>query len=136
MSDQTEREARYVEAIWGPVVDHPMWIGSDGEGLEYLPEREARMGDFVYEAARAVIALDDQERAELRAQRDAANSRTLRMWERAKAAEEKLRAAEALADALAEHGFAGTSAQVNGRWARALRTALASPAESDAEDAK
>jgi hypothetical protein len=32
--------------IYDLIVDHPMWIGDDGQGLDYLPERETRIGDF------------------------------------------------------------------------------------------
>lgn len=37
--------------IYHLVIDHPMWIGDDAEPLDYLPEREARIGDFLDELA-------------------------------------------------------------------------------------
>ena len=46
-------KAALVEAI----VDDPMWIGDDGQPLDYLPEREARIADFVHRAAEVIAAL-------------------------------------------------------------------------------
>lgn len=33
------------------ITDHRMWIGDDGQPLDYLPEREARITGFCYEVA-------------------------------------------------------------------------------------
>jgi hypothetical protein len=50
------------QAVLAVAVDHPMWIGEDGQPLDYLPEREARIGDFVHEVAEALAPLVDQSR--------------------------------------------------------------------------
>lgn len=56
MTDPHEQTAEIEQAIYNVAVDHGMWIGDDGEPLDYLPEREARIGEFVREATRAVLA--------------------------------------------------------------------------------
>jgi hypothetical protein len=42
-----EVEAALVEIVNDATVTHPMWIGDDGQPLDYLPEREAQISDFV-----------------------------------------------------------------------------------------
>jgi hypothetical protein len=59
-----ERETRYAEAVYDIAVDHPMWIDGNGAPLDYSPEREAHISGFVSEAARAVMAVADEERNE------------------------------------------------------------------------
>jgi hypothetical protein len=50
------------QAINDVIVDHPMWIDNNAGPLPYLPEREARIAEFVDEATRnvtvALAALD------------------------------------------------------------------------------
>jgi len=46
--------AKISDAILNTAADHPMWIGDDGEPLDYSPAREALIGDFVDTATRAV----------------------------------------------------------------------------------
>lgn len=41
----------FIEELTSLIVDHPMWIGDSGEPLDYLPEREARIHDFLSSAA-------------------------------------------------------------------------------------
>lgn len=42
------------QAVYALVCCDPMWIGDDGQPLDYLPEREALIGDFVQRAGEAV----------------------------------------------------------------------------------
>lgn len=58
-----DRVEKFAQAIYDVGVDHPMWIGDDGKPLDYLPARETRLADFVYQAAAAVVAVADAERA-------------------------------------------------------------------------
>lgn len=51
---RVELSREIAEAINDLIADHPMWIGADGEPLDYLPEREARIADFVNTAAEDV----------------------------------------------------------------------------------
>jgi hypothetical protein len=56
------------EAIYNVIADHPMWIGDDGLSLDYLPERQALIGDFVDTAAKVVyvaLNLDKPRSAEI-----------------------------------------------------------------------
>ena len=48
---------RIAEVIYDLISDHPMWIDGNGQGLDYSPERESRIGDFVYAAADALVPL-------------------------------------------------------------------------------
>lgn len=48
------------QTVLAVAVDHPMWIGDDGQPLDYLPEREARIGDFVHEVAQVLAPLVEQ----------------------------------------------------------------------------
>ena len=43
------------QAIYDIAVDHHMWIDNQGQELDYHPEREARIGDFIQTATRKVI---------------------------------------------------------------------------------
>ena len=45
------------QAIYDVVVDHPMWIDDDGNPLDYLPEREIRIGDFIGKVTDSLVAL-------------------------------------------------------------------------------
>lgn len=38
------------------LADNEMWIGADGQPLDYLPEREARIGNYLHEATTAALA--------------------------------------------------------------------------------
>lgn len=63
---------RIEDVIYDVAVDHAMWIGDDGQPLNYLPEREARIGDFIKQAADAIrahlaeVAADPTVREEVR----------------------------------------------------------------------
>lgn len=51
MTEQTEgaEVAMFpIDAIYDLLVDHPMWINDDGDPLDYLPERESRIADFMH----------------------------------------------------------------------------------------
>ena len=52
-----EVEAAVWDVLAETISDHAMWIGDDGEPLDYLPEREARLSEFVHEAADALAPL-------------------------------------------------------------------------------
>jgi hypothetical protein len=51
----SEREA-LADVLLTVIADHPAWIGDNGEPLDYLPEREARISDLVREQADAALA--------------------------------------------------------------------------------
>jgi DnaJ-domain-containing protein 1 len=121
MSDQTEREERYEAAI-----DN----ATEGNDCDYQPH-----GCHCHTcAARAVIALADQEQEALQARVRELEAALQQSRDDHQGAVEKLRAVEALAD----EGWHPQS--VNTRedvvLTSHLRAALASPVESDAEDAK
>lgn len=44
------------QALYDLMVDHPMWIDGQGRRLDYSPEREIRIGDFLDAATAAVVA--------------------------------------------------------------------------------
>lgn len=46
------------DAIYDLLVDHPMWIDGEGYRLDYLPEREARIADFMAEVRQLLAAHD------------------------------------------------------------------------------
>jgi hypothetical protein len=56
---QAEGSARWHDevrqVIYDLIVDHPMWIGDDEQPLDYLPERETRIGDFCDEAVKRLM---------------------------------------------------------------------------------
>lgn len=52
-----ERVGEVAEVLNEMIVAHSMWIGDDGLPLDYLPERESRIGDFVREASQALAPL-------------------------------------------------------------------------------
>lgn len=43
-------------AQYNVIADHNMWIGADGEPLDYLPEREARISHYLQQATTAALA--------------------------------------------------------------------------------
>jgi hypothetical protein len=52
--------SRVYDEINELLVSHDMWIGDDGEALDYLPEREARIADFMHRVDHALAALAEQ----------------------------------------------------------------------------
>jgi len=58
------RREEIAEALYNLIVDHPMWIDGQGQGLDYSPERESRIGDFLDEAAATVDRLCDEAAAD------------------------------------------------------------------------
>jgi hypothetical protein len=121
MSDQTEREARYSESV---CAHHCRVPHETVKALVAVHGTEAR----------AVIALADQEQADLTTRVRELEAALQQSRDDHQGAVEKLRAVEALAD----EGWHPQS--VNTRedvvLTSHLRAALASPVESDAEDAK
>ena len=122
MSEQTEREARYATAIHDATCsgEDDCYGDDETEGAQ----------------ARAVIAVADQEWAELTARVRELEAALQQSRDDHQGAAEKLRAVKALADEwvwLYENTSGNASLDT---CVGELRTALAPPAESDAEDAK
>lgn len=42
-------EMEAAQTVYAVLADHPMWVGDDGEPLDYSPVREARIADFLRE---------------------------------------------------------------------------------------
>ena len=135
MSDQTQREAKWARAVWVAMESEWPSAGFD-----------SRLRTAISRAvARAVIALADQEQAELRARLATVGDQANRLAEtlteetaKRRAAQERLRAVEALAwvtqDICDCESFKGKQGAHRPECPVAvLQAALASPVESDAE---
>lgn len=74
----TDRE-RLADELLDLIADDPMWIGDDGRPLDYLPQREARIADFVERAADAVLdyLAERDQRVKAEAMREAADETDL-----------------------------------------------------------
>ena len=55
MTTPEDRIKAAKQALYDLIVDHPMWIDGDGNPLDYSPDREAAIGDFL-DAAESVLA--------------------------------------------------------------------------------
>ena len=63
----TEQTPDIADVLADLIADDPMWIGDDGQPLDYLPEREARIADFVAAADAALAPVLDAAVREARA---------------------------------------------------------------------
>ena len=55
MTTPEDRIKAAKQALYDLIVDHSMWIDGDGNPLDYSPDREAAIGDFL-DAAESVLA--------------------------------------------------------------------------------
>lgn len=58
------RELDVNDALNELIVTHPMWIDDDGNDLDYSPERECRISDFLNQAAELIAAHETVVKAE------------------------------------------------------------------------
>lgn len=116
---------RLVEVLLAVAVDHPAWIGDDGQPLDYLPEREQRIGAMCWEQANALAPLLAEVRAEalaegerrggVKALRDAADRIDRSLMVRAEIIPWLRREADARAAALASgRGAVGEDSEGDG----------------------